>query len=335
MRKTVIGDGREGYGRKRVDGLVLALSVGLGCVFADLSASGLDSGPAAAIEAALAEADRAWSSRADELEGRLALPDKTEQALEGYREAIEMQRAADGNGNGASARETQALQLEARWKALQAAHYLSDFTTASESREARAIEEATSLAEDSLAWLERIVGTDLEELDSAQRETRIREAELSMCDVALLRFWSAIVWGARGQRVGLVMIVMEGIARRMVEGARLAVDLDPTIERGGAYRLLSRLHADLPRVPFVTGFVDRDKALPMAERAIDVAPEDPGNQLILALALLDFAPDRRAEAEERLATVAELEPRPELRAEDLATRHRARQELAELRSNEE
>lgn len=242
----------------------------------------------------LAAGDRAWAARATVLDGRLAAPDQIEAAVRSYREACE----------------TEPEPLEARWKLLRALHYLVEFTNAPERRKEEAVEEAASFAK---AWVEA--------LDDSSGPGPER---------AELYFWSAIAWGARGQRVGLLTIVREGVAGRLHDYARRAVALDPAIERGGGYRLLSRLHADLPRVPFVSGWVDRDQVLPLAERAFSIDPDDPGNCLILGMALIERAPDRRAEAASLLESVAHSEPRPALRAEDLAIREEARKRLAAL-----
>jgi hypothetical protein len=131
--------------------------------------------------------------------------------------------------------------------------------------------------------------------------------------------------------VGLLTLVREGIATRMHDYALRAVALEPTIERGGAYRLLSRLHGSLPRVPFVSSWVDRSQALPLAEQGLEVDPDDPGNRLVLALTLLELAPERQAEATELLESVSRTTPREALRAEDLAIREQARERLAEQR----
>ena len=129
--------------------------------------------------------------------------------------------------------------------------------------------------------------------------------------------------------MGLLTIVRKGIARRMYDGASLAIRLEPSIERGGAYRLLSRLHADLPRVPFVSGWVDRSESRPMAERARAIAPEDPGNRLIMALALRDEGPESGERVRALLELVAAAEPRRSLRAEDLAIAEQAQELLDE------
>jgi hypothetical protein len=244
----------------------------------------------------LASGDRAWDARAEVLKGRLATQDKIEEAVRSYRAACE----------------TAPTPAEACWKLLRALHYLIEFTNASERRKDEAVEEAVSLA---TTRIDALAQGDGNGRDSAQ-----------------LYFWAAIVWGARGQRVGLLTIVREGVARRMHDYARQAVELDPEIERGGGYRLLSRLHASLPRVPFVSGWVDRDQVLPLAEQAYSIAPDDPGNRLILALALLERAPERRPQAAELLASISQRAPRPALLAEDLAIREEARERLASLGS---
>jgi hypothetical protein len=116
----------------------------------------------------------------------------------------------------------------------------------------------------------------------------------------------------------------------MHDYAEQSLALDPSVDRGGALRLLSRLHATLPRVPFVSVWVDRDRALPLAERAHALDAAHPGNRLILALALLERAPGRSSEARELLESVANAEARSDFLAEDLAILEQARDELEAL-----
>ena len=54
------------------------------------------------------------------------------------------------------------------------------------------------------------------------------------------------------------------------------------------------------------------------------------NHLLLALTLLDLAPERREEAVALLRAVGDLEPRPTMRVEDLTIRAEARTQLATL-----
>ncbi len=245
----------------------------------------------------IAAGDRAWKIRAEVLSEERAEPTQIQQALDHYRAAVE----------------TVPVSLEARWKLLRALHYAIDFTTLPDDAKDAAVSEAVEVVRAS----EDLV----DEADSAARADRAR-----------LLFWSSIAWGTRAQRVGLLTIVREGVAERMYENAKRSLELDPSVDRGGALRLLSRLHATLPRVPFVSGWVDRDRAVPLAERGYELDPDHPGNRVILALSLLEQAPARTNEARELLESVASAAPRPDYLVEDLRIREQAREQLAELES---
>ena len=93
--------------------------------------------------------------------------------------------------------------------------------------------------------------------------------------------------------------------------------------------MMSALHARLPRVPFVSGWVDRSEALPHAERALAIAPQHPGNRLLLALPLVGLHPGRRPEALAVLEEVSEFVPRAASEVEDLTIRRQARERLEE------
>jgi tetratricopeptide (TPR) repeat protein len=262
----------------------------------------------------IARGDAAWARRADgEREGR-APSGPILEAVGFYESAL---AASPEN-------------LEARWKLLRALHFAGDFAE-SEPAERRAIfERALEASEVGLDGLARRVGagTRLEELEIEVARRRLEAAGLAPHDVARLYFWSAINWGAWSRTVGLLGAVRQGVANRLHDQASLAIALEPGVDSGGALRLLSRLHAELPRVPFVSDWVDREQALPLIERAYAMAPEHPGNQLLLALTLLDFAPERRGEALELLDRVQRLRPRPSAWIEDLALREAARDRLA-------
>jgi hypothetical protein len=94
---------------------------------------------------------------------------------------------------------------------------------------------------------------------------------------------------------------------------------------------LAELHRSLPRVPFYTGWVDREQAFVELDRAMAIAPMFPGNQLLYGLTLLELAPHRRAQALGLLEQVAALEPDPGEKAEQLAMRAAARDRLEEER----
>lgn len=253
----------------------------------------------ASLEAAVAPldaADAAWFARATELDadGLRAKPEGIAEAIVAYRRAI--QEAPDG--------------LEARWKLMRALHYSIDFASLEDdAREANA-EEAVEVARESLALLERKPGSD--------------------ADRARVYFWSSIAWALRADRVGLLTIVREGVADRIRDQAERSLALDPSVDRGGALRLLARLHSTLPKVPFISGWVDRERGLAYAERAMEFEPFHPGNPLLQALTILEVAPEREAEARAALAIAAASTPREAFLIEDRRIRRDARERLAEL-----
>jgi len=254
----------------------------------------LAAAPAGAAQA-LAQAEAAWDRRADghDGDGRAALEPISE-AIALYEAAI----AADPDA------------LEPRWKLLRALHFATEYTRVARDVERSWTERATAAAEDAEPLLER----------GDQR------------DRAALHFWSAIAWGAWAKRHGMLGALREGVMNRVHDDAQATVALDPGLEEGGAHRLLARMHATLPRVPLVSGWVDRERALPEAERALALAPRSAGNRLVLALTLLDVAPARHAEALALLEEIAAAEPEEEPVVEQLAIRRIARERLAELRT---
>jgi hypothetical protein len=92
--------------------------------------------------------------------------------------------------------------------------------------------------------------------------------------------------------------------------------------------VLSRLHSELPRVPLLSGWVDHEQAVPLAERAMSEYPQHPGNAYLLGLAILSNAPERRAEGLRLIEATATLEPRSGQIVEDLAIQIDARERLA-------
>lgn len=266
---------------------------------------------------ALARGDAAFLRRAEGHDGDgRARPAPIGEAIRAYEEAV----AADPE------------RLEAHWKLLRAYHFAGDFSAPDAVQERVLWERATAASEQALDALARRVGGRrvLDALAPAALGSAFAPGDRR--DAAAIHFWSAVVWGAWSSRQGLLAVVREGVANRLHRYAEAVVALDPGHEEGGAHRLLARLHATLPRVPLLSGWVDRERALPEMERALAAAPRHPGNRMLLALTLLDVAPLRRGEALALLEEVAASEPRAAQLVEDLAIRRSARERLAEERA---
>ena len=281
---------RPSLRRRRLIDAVAAFTFGL--LFTSLGQASEEG----TFEVALARGDRAWEGRGVALDasGERAEPSAVLEAIEAYGQALDAEPDS----------------LEARWKRLRALHYSVDFSSLDESARDANAEAAIELAKASLDLLDRVEGASY--------------------DRARVYFWSSIAWAMRADRVGLLTLVREGVAGRIRDYARLSIDLDESVDGGGALRLLSHLHRNLPRVPFVSGWVDRDEAMPLAERAVALDPTHPGSQLILALTILDLEPARVAEARAALDRVASSAPRAAYRVEDLRLRAQAKERLAAL-----
>jgi len=260
----------------------------------------------------LARGDAAWTRRAaGQIEGR-ARP-------EPIREAIAAYEAALGASPGA---------LEPRWKLVRALWFQGQFASEGKAEERAAYERTREIAEPAVALVsERLGNPSPEEASARPAVLRAMLPAAELRDAAHLYFWAAVGLGAWSRSAGLLEAVRAGAAGRLHDYTVLSIALDPSVEGGGALRLLSRLHAELPRVPLLSGFVDRTRALPLAARAAAEYPEHPGNHYLFGLTLLELAPERRAEGLQLVKRAAGLEPRPEQIVEDIAMRIGARSRL--------
>lgn len=303
---------------------------------AALAAAALDAGAAAAqAPAAVALQPAAAASASDAAAAALALGDaeyaRRHEGGDDYGRARPEPIAAAVAAYGeAIAAEPGAIAP--RWRLVRAIYFEGDYAAPTPADAGRALDRAISESEQAKDVLaEDLGGRDV--LDALEPDAlRAALAPEELADVGALYFWSAVAWAAWGREHGLLAAVREGLAGRVYRDAQVALALDEGIEEGGAHRMLARLHATLPRVPFLAPWVDRAQALPELERALALAPDHPGNRLLYALTLLELAPERRAEALDLLEEVAAFEPRAGERSEDLAMRKSARERLSEERA---
>jgi tetratricopeptide (TPR) repeat protein len=258
--------------------------------------------------------DAAWARRGEGEEAGRAVPDQILEAISAYEAALT-----------ASPHDS-----TTRWKLLRALHFAGDFTTASNADRLAYFDRAREVSGAGLGQLSRtgLSQNQLLGIDPDVLAARLEAANLQRNDVARLYFWTAINWAAWAREVGVIGAVRKGVANRLHDYVRVTLALEPDYDEGAAYRLLGGLHTELPRIPFFSSWVDRGEAIPTIERAYGLAPENPGNRLLLAVALIELAPERRQEAIGLLVQVQELTPRENLRIEDLAMREEAREHLS-------
>ena len=263
----------------------------------------------------LARGDRAWAQRAEgQVDGKAAA-EPIRAAIDAYAAAVAVEPQS----------------LEASWKLLRALWFSANFTIDDLAGKRRIYERAGDESERSLGLLAEHFG-DRERLSAATpEELRARLAPDDARNAARLYFWSAINLGEWSRIVGLVEAIRADVPNRLHEYALRSLALDPGVEQGGAIRLLSRLNARVPHLPLVSSWVDRSQAVPLAASAARRYPQHPWNLYVLGLAILDTAPERRAEGLSLLEQTSTLTPRPDQLVEDTAIRNAARERLREER----
>jgi tetratricopeptide (TPR) repeat protein len=266
---------------------------------------------ARATSTTLSHADALWARRAEGQVNAKARPEPVRAAIAVYEGVLD----ADPQN------------LEAYWKLLRALWFSADFATEDVAQERRTYEQAQGVSERAFAALaERVDGAEaLEKLSPEELRSRLPAALHH--DAAELYFWHAVNLGAWSRIAGLLEAVRNGVANRLHEATLRSIALDPDVEQGGAIRLLSRLHSELPRVPLLSGWVDHTRALPLAERALAEYPQHPGNAYLLGLEILSNVPERRGEGLVLIEGTATFEPRSDHAVEDLAIQIDARELL--------
>lgn len=233
--------------------------------------------PAASAADLLARADSLYAQRADGADGDRAQRAPATAAVAAYREAM----AANPD------------RIDAHWKLLRALFFAGQYTGHSREERKELFADARDQAEESLTLMAKTHG------GKKLWEKGSRERLATHCnpdDAAQLYLWSAIAWAQWGRANGAMSAIGSGLAKRLRDYGERVIELDPDCEYGGGQRLLSGLHARLPRVPFISGFVRKDKAIPLAEQALAIDGDYPGNRYLYATTVLKLDPERREQA---------------------------------------
>ena len=121
---------------------------------------------------------------------------------------------------------------------------------------------------------------------------------------AEIYFWGAAHWGLWGRYRGKIASARQGVAGKIRDYADVVIALDEHVEGAGGRRIMGRLHAEAPKLPFVTGWIDRKEAIRQLEQAVALAPDDLLNRLYYLEALIEFDSARRSRAIEDLRAMA-------------------------------
>ena len=262
--------------------------------------------------AAVAEGDAAWARRAEGARGGTALPGPIEAALAAYHRALDANPAS----------------LEPRWRIMRALYFLGEHATTGTEEKKRVFDQGKALGEETLALIRKeaspAAGKSLAKASPVDLVPFVRGRK----DVTACFLWAGVDWGKWSLVFGKTQAVRQGAAAKIRDYATAVIQLDPTFEDGGGYRVLGRLHHQTPSVPFLTGWASRGEALRNLRLAVQVAPRNFVNRLYLAEAMWDYEKERRPEARKMLEELSTDTPTAAFAVEDARAQEDARLLLA-------
>lgn len=260
----------------------------------------------------IAMGDQAWTQRADGHQGSQAAAEPIETAINAYRRAL---TAAPNS-------------LEARWKLLRAFHFKGEFVLKVKKDRHELYIEGREIAKTGVLQIERDYGLD-KGLFRMKPEA-VANAVGNQAAVAEFFFWASANWGLWGQYSGKLISALTGVVNKIRQFAEVMVLMDESVEDGGAHRLLGHFNARVPRIPFLTWWVDRDLAISEIRLSLKVAPGNLLSKYYLADALLKFRPEQEEEAISLLRDIVERDPDPKRLVEDTKVIEDTRAQLANL-----
>ena len=258
----------------------------------------------------IAEADAHYARRQDGRVGAVANPREIALAVAGYDTAA---RAPDS--------------AEARWKLARALYFQGAYTGLEDNARLAILEKARRIGEEAIRILERRAARKGLSAFEGRPASEVAAVLAADPDAAPTFFWTAVAWGEWALLSGKVQAARTGAAEKIRDYASTLISLDPDFEEGGGYRILGRLHHQAPRIPILTPWVSREKAVSNLRLAVEVGPRNFVNRHFLAEALADGNAAERAEAiriEEKIIADA---PSPGHLVEELATQLEAKKNL--------
>ena len=263
--------------------------------------------PSPEAAALAAEADEHFARRSIGAIDEVANKQEVDAAIDLYRKALVL---APNN-------------IDTRARLMRALHFRGAYTGADLEEKKAIFDEGRKLGQNTVDRLEA-------EAKAARGLSRIEALRLVKGAPALY-LWTAGHWGEWGLARGKFAAARNGIASRLRDLAQTVIDLDPLFDDAAGYRILGRIHAEAPKIPFITGWVSHEKGVQHLRRAHRAAPSHPVTAFFLAEAILDHEPEKREEALQLLEQCAGLTPRPDSVLEDSRYIREARLQLDRLR----
>jgi len=263
----------------------------------------------------IAEADAHYGRRQEGRVGATANPREIALAIAGYDRAAQAPDSA-----------------EARWKLARALYFQAAYTGQDSDSQLAIYEKARRVSEEAVRILERRGKARSVSSMEGRSPSEVAALVGSDRDASPTFFWAAVAWGQWALASGKVRAARTGAAEKIRDYCETLIAIDPEFEEGGGYRILGRLHHQAPWIPFLTGWVSREKALENLRRAVAVNERNFVSRHFLAEALADGGPAERAEAARIEEKVVADAPSPGHLVEELAIQEEARKNLAKWRA---
>jgi len=290
--------------------LLLSRLAGVPLVFAltflASGARGADDAPA------LAAFDAAWSRRAEGAVGGAARAGAVATVVAAGRSAV---AASPGS-------------LAARWRLMRSLYFQGEHATTENAAKRDVFEEGKRLGEETLDLIRKEAGAAAGKDLSKATPVELVPYAKGRPDVVPCFLWASVNWGKWALVFGKTAAARQGAAAKIRDYATAVVQLDPSFDEGGGYRVLGRLHHQTPSIPFITGWASRSEALKNLRLAVEKAPRNFVNRLYLAEAIWDYEKEKRPEAKRTLEALVADVPSAELPVEDARAQEDAKALLA-------
>ncbi len=260
--------------------------------------------------AAIAAGDAAYAKRAEGHHGAKAQPGPINEAIAAFERAVKAEPD----------------RLEGSWKLLRALHFKGDFAAQTNEERQKVFARGKEVGEAAIDRLAKRAGGRAK-LD-AMTPAQAAKALAGVAEAPPLYLWSAVDWGLWGDAFGRLAAARQGVGDKVRTYSEILNALDERYEDAAGHRILGRLHTLAPKVPFVTGWVDRDKGVSELRKAVALGPANWDNDLFLAEALFEHFPAKAAEARGICQKLLSRQPSADLLVEQESTLAKAKELLA-------
>jgi tetratricopeptide (TPR) repeat protein len=140
-------------------------------------------------------------------------------------------------------------------------------------------------------------------------------------DSVPIKFWYAANIGRWADVHGFIKAATNGISKKLRRVCEQIIEKNPQYQGGGGYRILAQVHFYSPHIPLVMGWPSKDKALELVQKTLEVASDNPTNNMLYANILIEF--DRNEKAKELLHEIRRMTPRASHTVEDRYVQYRS------------